>query len=245
MVCMVEICNMKNTGFAYGSASLNQLSSLGINYSIEYSEKCANNTIFSITLEHVAPPPFASVEYNKIFCSHGKELNFDSINYMPHCGWEDLVDCWSCHDSEFNSMLSLQPKARPGGILMSDFYLSAGEKVLPPCCTSSTKIELQSLKTGHDDKAHIFRFFSEYFNQKNKIVIEYQSQRIEVKKFYDCLVIHEGVLHNAIKIGFRESIKEIDFKGHIPEYYNFQIFEMITRNSLGLNVLNYSVSFIY
>lgn len=243
---MIEIEIDSNRGFVYGSKSMDLFKKYPqISYKIERTETISGISLFTIFITGLIIPENRNF-FNtpgEIYCKHGKQLKYTSINRLPSEGWEELLDCWSCHNNEFKTMLDLKIKPRINGILISNFYLIAHPGLFSDCCLNSSRIFYNDLKISFSDSALIYTFFTEYFQSKNSITLEWKQKTYEIKLFYNCILIDDGVC-NAIKVGIKESDKLSSGNDFANEYFIDKIFNMLYGNKVCISVLGYDLTFI-
>lgn len=243
---MLEIDTESRRGFVYGNDAFELLkSTMALEFTVERSEKVDGTHVHTINTGECDASTF-SLDLSRISdirCIHGKQLRFSSVNRLPQEGWQELIDCWSCHDHEFRSLLDLKIIPRKSGILVSNFYLLAHEDVLPPCCTGRTKLFYNELDTGYPHSHFVYKFFEEYFANKNSIVLDREKKALEIKLFYKC-VLFENTFKEAFKIGIKETDKQLDSDSFIGEFFKKMIFDEIYQNCLGIKAMGYDLSFI-
>ena len=159
----------------------------------------------SLDAEQAAPGPFK--------CVHGEEIAHRSLNRLPQEGWEELIDCWSCHNCEFKTMLGLTPRPRAGGLLLSDLFLLANDADLPVCCQrgdlSVRKLFYNEvLPSGCSHKTLAYSYLDSHFQNNSALLLEVDQERYEIRCFYKTmLVAMEGKTPKrtqAIKVGSRK-----------------------------------------
>lgn len=249
---MIEIEQSSKRGFAYGEDSFKTLKNVaGLKFRNEKHERAGLVNVWSFDIEEYKRTE-SSIDLLKIRnlrCSHGENFNFTTIHRLPQEGWEELIDCWSCHDNEFKGLLDLKVKPRSSGILVSNFYLMAGEKVLPECCKLRDKIFYNELICEFTAEQFIFKFFEEHFEMKNSIVLKVGEKSYEIKLFYRCVLIERSELcmsneHDAFKVGYKETAKSKDDDSFIGDYFKSKIVNQLDKNSIKLSALGYTLSFI-
>lgn len=241
---MLEVVPESGRGFVYGDEALEQLR-LVLELTVERSEKVSGIRIHTVCTGECAAPAFSLdlSQISEVKCIHGRRLQFSSVNRLPQEGWEELIDCWSCHNSEFRSMLDLKMVPRKNGILVSNFYLLAHRNVVPLCCREKTKLFYNELCIGYPYSHLVYKFFEEYFANKGSIVLEYEKKAFEIKLFYKCILFKDA-FKEALKVGIKETDKQPDCDGFIGEFFKQVIFDEIEQNSLGIKIMGYSLSFI-
>ncbi|ELA42481.1 uncharacterized protein VICG_00580 [Vittaforma corneae ATCC 50505] len=249
---MIEIEQSSKRGFAYGKESFELLKSVKrLKFQNEKYERTGSADIWSFDVEEYERIE-SSIDLLKISnlkCRHDVNFTFTTVHRLPQEGWEELIDCWSCHNSEFKGMLDLKIKPRKNGILVSNFYLIAGEKVLPECCKARTKMFYNELTCEFSVEQLIFKFFEEYFEMKNSIILKVDGKSYEIKLFYRCILIEKNDSfvfneHDAFKVGYKETAKNNDEDSYIGDYFKIKIIDQLGRNSVKLSVLGYALSFI-
>lgn len=243
---MMEIDTESRRGYVYGREALKLLESArALEFAVERSEELSGMTIYTVSIGACDTPTF-SLDLSRISdikCIHGKKLEFSSVNRLPQEGWQELVDCWSCHNHEFKSLLDLKIAPRKGGILVSNFYLLAHDDALPPCCLGRTKLFYNELNVCYPHSHFVYKFFEEYFATKNSIVFDRKEKALEIKLFYKCLLF-EDTVKEAFKVGIKETDKQLDCDSFIGEFFKKMIFDEIDQNSLGIKAMGYNLSFI-
>lgn len=241
---MIEIEPKSKRGFIYGEQSQPTID--GLECRMEKWEKISGTKIQSFTFDDYERKPEPSInllDMNNITCIHGSKIKFKSINRLPQDGWQELIDCWSCHDHEFKGMLDLKIKPREEGILVSNFYMIMDDKIIPECCGSRNKYFYNEIRCGFSDDELIYRFFQEFFEMKNSIVLKIKNVKYEIKLFYECILIQDKHV-NALKVGFRETTKANDDDLFIGDYFKDKILEILQRNSIKITLLGFELSFI-
>lgn len=243
---MIEIFPETDRGFIYRTESLSSLELHVLKESVvEKTEYVEGNRIDAVIIKY-ATSPDSTINLSSlgnITCKHGAPLNYASINRLPQEGWDELIDCWSCHNGEFKSMLDRKIYPREHGILTSNFYLIAHPTTLPACCQSTPTLYYNDLTTKYTDRNYIFLFFEEFFQSKGTMVIEKDRECIEIKCFYKCIWIKEHITW-AMKIGFRKTDKMVSNCCFINDYYISKIFEEITETAINVSALGYNLAFI-
>lgn len=243
---MIELEMNTGRGFVYGKEKLQKLEAIpnlkfkNLNY-----EKTGECGIYSFDVESY-PCPTDQIELQKmngLRCIHGNEIDFKEIHRLPQEGWQELIDCWSCHDNEFKGMLDLRIKPRRGGILVSNFYLLADMDALPKCCKTKTKLFYNEISGGLTVAQLIFKFFEEHFETKSQIVLNLDGRKYEIKLFYRCILVRENE-RIAFKVGFRETDKPHDEDSYIGEYFKREMIKQLRDNEIGISAIGYMLSFI-
>lgn len=243
---MIEVDLETGRGFAYGTESLELLRRHACGECrVERVERLPGLVVYTVAVPglSVAEGKFSLLEPGEMECVHGERICYESVNRLPQDGWQELIDCWSCHDSEFRGMLDLKIRPRRMGILTSNFYFIAHESVLPPCCSGRSKLFYGDVVTRHPRRSYIYKFFEEYFESKNSIVLEHGGRCHEIKYFYRCAVIGDGI-SSAIKVGVKETDKPSVGSDFIDAAFVDGIFDEIAGNSIGIQILRYDLSFI-
>lgn len=244
---MLEINESSLRGFVYTENYYNKLKEMNIFDLLIEKEEIINNTkIYTIIIKNKIKTNFQSFnlkDIKTIKCSHGEEFDFKFINKLPQEGWQELIDCWSCHNCEFKSMLDLKIKPRKNGILVSNFYLLADENAIPSCCKNIAKFSYENLKFDFSDSLFIYNFFEEYFFGKNSLIFQFKNKNYEIKLFYKCLLFIKD-FEKSLKIGIKITEKIPDFDVFIPDYYKEKIIENINANKINVLILGYEISFI-
>lgn len=243
---MIEIELSSQRGYAYGENSKEELENNQFFRSkITKIEKIQDVLIYTFDFWEFENQKcnLDILDISDIKCKHGHSIAQKSTHRLPQEGWQELIDCWSCHNHEFNSMLDLKIAPRPGGILLSNFYLIAHPQLLPTCCNSNTKIFYNDIISSLSNSFFIYKFFEEYFAMKSTIVMSIENKKYEIKLFYWCNMIKEKK-SPAFKVGFRESTKQSDSDSFIGDFFKKAILNQLIENSIGIKLLDYTLSFI-
>jgi hypothetical protein len=249
---MIEIQDGFKRGFAYGDDSKNQLDEIkSLIYKIEKVEIVQNVRIWAFeVLEFECMKKNQDLlDISQIKCAHGNSYEYQTVNRLPQEGWQELIDCWSCHDHEFKSMLDIKINPREKGILISNFYLIGHADALPKCCSKNTKVFYNEIACSFSNKFIIYNFFEEYFDMKNSVVLLIGATKYEIKLFYPCSLINDCDKNKrrnslAFKVGFKESNKQNDKDDFIGDFFKQQILDQLNENSIGLNLLGFKLTFI-
>ncbi|KAI4290906.1 ubiquitin-protein ligase E3 D [Pancytospora philotis] len=243
---MIEVDPETRRGFAYGGSP----AELAQRYSscaltVERSEKVMGKVVHTLSVADVAHPsaPTDLTRLGKILCKHGRQLDYRSINRLPQEGWQELIDCWSCHDCEFKSMLDLKVAPREFGILTANFYLLAHPSALPECCRHTPRLYYNELRTGYSDRNYIYLFLDEYFQHKSALVVSKDGRCYEIKRFYKCVLLGPEPTC-AIKVGIRDTEKADSGSGFTNEYFIDRLLEEVAETAVGITVLGYGVAFV-
>lgn len=245
---MIEIDQKSKRGFAYGDSAFKALSSLPINYAVEKCEILHGSKIWSFSIQNYQKDS-KQIDLHDIAnlkCAHGKNIIFKTVHRLPQDSWQELIDCWSCHNNEFKEMLNLKICPRPGGILLSNFYLLANQDTLPLCCKGKSKFFYNEIKSDFSDSLFLYKFFEEHFEAKSSLVLKIHEENYEIKLFYSCMLCRGDStdIIDAFKVGFKVTDKNNDNDSFIGEYFKNQIFTCLKSNSLKIKILDYEVSFI-
>lgn len=243
---MIELEFESKRGFIYGDESMKKLLKIpDLKYKILKSERIQNITVstFEILKFESLQCTRDLLEISEIKCKHGVSINQKSTHRLPQEGWQELIDCWSCHDHEFNSMLDLKIKPRLGGILLSNFYMIADPQLIPKCCFTENKIFYNEITSSLSHNFYIYKFFEEYFAMKSIIVLSLEDKKYEIKLFYWCNLIKKDN-SPAFKVGFRESDRQNDEDTFIGEFFKKLILNQLKENAIGITLLKYNLSFI-
>lgn len=241
---MIEIEPKSKRGFIYGEEHPQIMDKLKCK--IERYEKVSGSLIQSFTFEKYERDPDSSInllDVKNLACIHGCKIEFKSVNRLPQDGWQELIDCWSCHDHEFKGMLDLKIRPRKEGVLVSNFYLIIDQGILPECCNSRNKYFYNEIKCGFSDDELVYKFFQEFFEMKNSLVLKVNDVKYEIKLFYECVLISNQPV-NALKVGFKETTKQNDDDLFIGEYFKNKIVEILQTNSIKVKLLGFELSFI-
>lgn len=240
---LVEILPENELAFAYGKELFKDYK--GIKYSIVSKEEVQGVDVYTLKLNEVIIEDYKLnfIDVGSLKCKHGNTIAYENINMMPHDGWEELIDCWSCHDGEFKKMLDLKIKPRQKGILVSNLYIIPNEKIMPACCKNKYKLFFNETICKYSDNDIIFNFFDDYFRSKSILIIHYNDEFYDIKFFYSCWIFRFN-MEKAIKIGFRK-IKNVQATQiSINDHYSSFIINELQRNSLGIKTIGYELSFI-
>lgn len=244
---MIELELTSKRGFAYGIESFEALKELKeVAFQKVIHEKVCNVNIWSFDIILPFKNDNKSIDLlkiNNLRCIHNKNINFSEIHRLPQEGWQELIDCWSCHNNEFKGMLDLKIKPRKGGILVSNFYLLADKEILPNCCNKKEKIFYNEIFSNFSTNQLIFKFFEEQFDMKNTIILLIKGKKYEIKMMYRCITIRKDI-NESFKVGFKETVKNNDEDLYIGEYYKEKILEELINNSLEIDYLGYKFSFV-
>ncbi|KAI5174471.1 hypothetical protein PAEPH01_2083 [Pancytospora epiphaga] len=245
---MIEINSETKRGFAYGTEAVKLLEKICGNtgYVTDRIEKIESTLVYIISgidFKLECPREVSLLNIGPICCLHGTPINYQSINRLPHDGWEELIDCWSCHKGEFKSMVNLEIKPRKGGILVSDFYMIADKGVIPSCCGGVSKIYYNNLIINYSAQTLLYLFFNDYFQSKSLLVIEQDGVTYEIKYFYNCLLLSDAI-RRAIKVGIKITDKNADTERFLNTFYIDQIIKELTSTATNTKVLGYDLAFI-
>lgn len=212
-----------------------------------------------ITCETLSPYKIIGVEYpshpkpisniidlytlfTQIKCKCGTLLAFSKLKRLPEEGWEELIDYWSCHNSEFKSMLDLKIQPRKGEALVSHFYFLANKSDM--CCYEGDDImKIFYNEVNFSSREIIYTFFVNYFLHNNSLRFAVGEDVYEIKLF-DSVIIMKEKYHEAFKVGFRICRKKCNRATVLNEYFAKIILDVLYENKLDIVVLNYSLSFI-
>lgn len=225
---MLDFDISSKLGFIYGKEAMENFKKSNIiSFKIDKLETIDDMQIYTIAVlsYSLTPFKFELCKITDLKCLHGLKLNFATVNRLPQEGWQELIDCWSCHDNEFKSMLELDMKPRKNGILASNFYIIASDNVLPNCCKAKVRCFYNELIHNYSDNMFIFKFFEEYFFHKSSIVLKNSGLIYEIKLFYRCGVVHNNICKEAFKVGYKISEKPEDEDSYIGEYFKNMIFK--------------------
>jgi ubiquitin-protein ligase E3 D len=241
----IEILD-NNNGFIYTIEEINLKTDL---YKILSNEKINGINIYNIEVGQLNLPNVEEKE-TKFFCRHNKLIEYTTLNYLPSEDWQELIDCWSCHNNEFASVKNLSIKVRPKGILVSSFFFLINSKDMPLCCISEEKVrkiwfnELSNI----NHKKVVFDYLKTYFRSNNTFTFFYNDKIYEMKYFYTCklLIINDVKYFNVMKIGIKEK-KEVYCASKVNEFINSFYIELINNSIdyLNIKIMNYKTAFIY
>ncbi len=249
---MIEIAIDSMRGFAYGKESLEELNCYrDLNYKIERTEILNNIPIYTLIFKSriETKTDFSYINIGKIYCPHGYEIRYKTINRLPRKDWEEQIDCWSCHSNEFKSLLSLKICPRKDGILVSNFYCIPDPSLLPMCCSKRKQYFFNELKIDFNIKKIIYLFFEDFFSFNPILVLEKPSgESYSIKFFYKCVLLNDSKKNPALKICFRVNnntakpkIIQDDF---INEEIKDEIIKQLIFNSLKIKVMGFEMSYI-
>lgn len=190
-------------------------------------------------------------EKYRFVCCHGNDIEYLSINSLPSEGWEELIECWSCHNNEFKSVLDLKIRPRPKGILLSHLYFILNNEDLPACCSVSTKtirkIFMNEVAVdGYTNQFFLFQFLKENFKMNIHFLYTFENKAYEMTYFYKCRIymLENGNLnsYNALKVGVKETNKKVIDKESINNYFVELLHTKMVET--GIRILGYDVGFI-
>lgn len=241
----IEILD-NNNGFIYTKDELNLNKDL---YKILSKEKVNNINIYNIEVSNLKVPNIKEKDTN-FFCKHNKLIEYTSLNYLPSEDWQELIECWSCHNNEFASVKNLNIKVRPKGILVSSFFLLINNKDMPTCCISEEKVRKiwfnELSNTNH--KKVIFDYLKIYFKSNNIFSFFYKDKVYDMKYFYTCksLTIDDVKYNNVIKIGIKEK-EEVYCVPRVNEFISSFYIDLIYKSIdyLDIKIMDYKTAFIY
>ncbi|AFM99142.1 hypothetical protein EHEL_100490 [Encephalitozoon hellem ATCC 50504] len=206
-----------------------------------------NSLLWSEDLEEESTLP------NAFRCLHGNEVIHKSLNRLPQEGWEELIDCWSCHNCEFKTMLDLSPRPRKGGLLLSDFFLLINDSDLPRCCrkNNSSVRKLfynEVLLQGCTHEALAYSYLDFYFRNTPVLLLEVNQRRYEIRHFYKAMVMTVEnkalVKRKAMKVGIKETEKPIEKNENINEFYSKITYDIVMSGMVGTTALGYKISLV-
>lgn len=190
-----------------------------------------------------------------IRCVHGLRFQIGSSKSLPPEGWEELLDCWTCCQSENNVLLGKKMLLRSQCAFTSDFYFYAESSAVPDCCRKPLgcgdgpcKIFYNTVVWNVHDTALIFEYFWSFFERKSVFLFDHESTRYEVKFFFKTMLCtkekNRMVARDALKVGMKKTAKTFCDKGHVNRYFMDKIYDVLVRNSIDIDVCGYRVSFI-
>lgn len=243
---MIEIELLSKKGFIYDSKNIELLNRFeDVKYKITNIEYRNNVEILTIDVFDM-DTMVKEVDLLKIKdlkCKHGKLFDIKTIHRLPQEGWEELIDCWSCHDSEFKSMLDLKMTPRENGILVSNFYFIAHKNIVPSCCFPQVRYFFNETTSSLSNSMLVYKYFEEHFMMKNFLVLNLDGKYFEIKIFYKCVVVQD-TQYLAFKVGFKETTKIVEEDTHIGAFFKNEIMKHLNENSLKIPLLGYELSFI-
>lgn len=157
---------------------------------------------------------------------------YEHANKLPEDGWQELIDYWSCHNSEFRSVLDLKMRPRKNGVLYSYFYFIKDRKIF-----------YNELFDEEICDKIIFNFFENHFVNNNSFVF-FCGCNIEVKFFNVVYLEENDGLKKAFKVGYKETKKIPKYSDAINEYFSKMILNRLVENKLDIEILGYKLSFI-
>lgn len=190
-------------------------------------------------------------ENYKFICRHGNIIEYKSLNSLPSEGWEELIECWSCHNNEFKSMLDLKIKPRPKGILLSHLYFLLNNEDLPDCCSNNSnsvrKIFINEVDVeGFTDQFFLFKFLKDHFKMNSYFIYSFKNKTYEMTYFYKCTIylVENGELKlfNALKVGVKETNKKMKDSKNINDYFVKLLYTKMVKT--GIQILDYDVGFV-
>lgn len=190
---------------------------------------------------------------NAFRCLHGNEMIHKSLNRLPQEGWEELIDCWSCHNCEFRTMLNLSPRPREGGLLLSDFFFLINDSDLPRCCRNNDSsvrklFYNEVLQHGCTHEALVYSYLGSYFQNRNLLLLEVNQTRYEIRYFYKTMVItienKSLCKREAMKVGIKETSKPVEKNESINEFYSKLIYGTVVSAAIGATALGYRISLV-
>lgn len=190
-------------------------------------------------------------------CVCGAAIRNTSVLRLPSLHWRELIDCWSCHNREFSTMLGREMRPRKGGVLFSYFYLVAERGRL---CVQREKIFYNELPLGVGSAFLLYHYFREAFQTDKCQWVRAEGRTWKVKYLEDTAVyigqLPAGAVEGtaALKVMFREDAarhsgdaaeeKHGEGEEHINEHYSRELRTMLCANSTGTFVGTYEVSYI-
>lgn len=181
----------------------------------------------------------------EIICKCGRVISFQQINRLPEEGWEELVDHWSCHNSEFRGMLKLKPLPRKNGLLFSHFYFIAnGSEV---CCFNrgvTSKIYLYEISSINIYKL-VYTFFKQYFVHKRIFIFRAKDVNYQVNFFDYTVIMDDTIYYEAIKVGYKITNKIVPESENINDYVALSILSMLEKNNTGIKISAFCLSYIF
>lgn len=189
-------------------------------------------------------------------CIHNCEIQYNRINKLPHDNWEELIDCWSCHQSEFASLKETGIKPVCDRILVSDFYCLLHKQNIPVCCqkafeanvlkeSSLYRVFYNEVNINYSCDRLIYNFFKEYFKCYSRFKMGFEDNCYEFMYLYDCLVIDskENSSKKAIKIGYKKT-KECDSVSQLNSFYMNEIEKSIEKHSINIFINEFKLTYV-
>lgn len=188
-------------------------------------------------------------------CCHGAFFSISTSKYFPREGWEELLDCWICCQSEKNVLLDKEVTITPGTVFASDFYFYVSNGSIPLCCQDKQDADRKLKKVFYNEidwklapEYLVFRYFSHLFERKHNFLFEHNGTRYEVKYYYKTHLCKRlgniFLMGEAIKVGVKKTNKVFYDKGHINSYFIDKIYQVLSKNTLGIDMCGYKLSFI-
>ncbi|KAM0679316.1 hypothetical protein BDAP_000183 [Binucleata daphniae] len=174
-------------------------------------------------------------------CKCTKRFNIMQINALPEEGWEDLIDFWSCHDSEFRSMLDLKPKPRKGGVLTGDFYFLINEN--ESCCFKKQKIFYNEVFDEKTCMLIIYHFLMKYFKHQSKYILHTQNKVYELCFFDEVFIFENDEAKPALKLGIKQSAKVYTKNENINDFFCQTLYNELIENRLKITVFAYNITY--
>ncbi|KAF9764826.1 hypothetical protein NGRA_0244 [Nosema granulosis] len=246
---MLEVIE-NGDGFLYGDSDVY---GQYINFITLSTENVNGVLVKSISnISHKSTPLLNSHPHKnyKFKCQHGIDIEYASINTLPSEGWEELIECWSCHNNEFKSMLDLTIKPRPKGILLSHLYIILNDNDMPECCTEGTRVPRKVFMNeinveGFSNQVFLYKFLLEHFKMNSHFLYTLDNKVYELTCFYKCTVFifvnGEFCGYKAIKVGVKETEKKMKEKNSINEYFIRLIHTSMMRAEI--EILGYDIGF--
>ncbi|EJW02880.1 hypothetical protein EDEG_02704 [Edhazardia aedis USNM 41457] len=245
---LVEISTSMKTGFLYKTEHDTSNPEIH-NLNITKKEIVNNTTILYLDVKKSFEINNETLDFKSLFdnlkcnlCK--KKLNIESINKLPSDGWEELIDFWSCHASEFKTMLELKMKPRKNGILVSDFYFISYQKKL--CCRlfETEKVYYNIIFENKKCQMLLYMFLSKYFVHNNSFLFSHENDVYEIKLFDRVYVLEDNCLHPALKIGFNVSKKLYKKNESMNNFFCNLLYLEVIKNNMNVNLVGYNLSFI-
>ncbi|KAL0265972.1 UNVERIFIED_CONTAM: hypothetical protein PYX00_011689 [Menopon gallinae] len=188
-------------------------------------------------------------------CIHGASFRIGASKSLPPEGWEELLDCWTCCQSENNVLLGKKMVLKDGCAFTSDFYFYTLGSAVPGCCKNALGYGTEPCKIFYDaivwdvpDTELVFDYLSSFFERKNVFLLEHGGTRYEVKFFFrTTLCTKENgrlLARDALKVGIKETARAFHDRCHVNRYFMDRIHDTLVRNSIDIEICGYRVSFV-
>lgn len=198
-----------------------------------------------------------SSNLKKLKCKCDKLIRYQSINLLPSHNWNEYIDLWSCHESEFKSTLNFEPRARTNGILLGAYFFMA-DKGLFNCNCYNERIFYNEINFGVEIDDIIYFAFCNYFESNTFCFID---DKIKMVLFDKCYIsdinkemnlfdkchpgdINEEIMCPSLKIGFKHVKSQETESELLNSFFRKRICEIILKNKINIKILDFEVSYI-